>query len=212
MKHNHTNRSDDATTATLLATLRRVAPTKVRAYGATDEDVRDIAVPTRRRKWSQVIEAIEARAWTRIELMDKSGAVLGYIDNEGPANEVEDLTSRGAQTKHDAEWFVKITVQAMKDAMAMRNDETAALLAAQGAVVREMASGIAALSAVYREQVIAATDAARARAEAAAAGQAGEGSLKELLDAAPQIMQALPLLKSLLGNGTTPPNGAPKGH
>jgi hypothetical protein len=193
----------DDTERKLLATLRRHVPFRVRAYNG-DDDARDIAVPQNRRKrWGQVIEAIEAKPWTRIELLDKSGAALGYCDNEGPARDVEDIgpsfAGLGGQLLL-AERISALVVKAQREAMSFRDAEVTALLKAQGDVVREMAAGVTALASVYREQTVAAEDAAEARAAAQLAANGGS-QLKELMEALPVLMQALPLLRNMLTAG-----------
>jgi hypothetical protein len=204
----------DQTRETLLATLKRHNPHKVRAYNGED-DSRDIAVPQRRRRWASVIEAIEAKPWSRVEMLDKSGAVLGYCDNEGPSRDVEDLAPSfsgiGGQLLL-GERIAHLCMTSVAKAVAQRDDETKALLAAQRDVVKEMASAVQALGEVYREQTVAAEQAAESRAIAAAAGEGGQ--LKELMEALPVLMQALPLLRGLLGSGEAAPlpNGARKGH
>lgn len=188
----------------LLATLKRHCPTKVRAF-AGDDDCRDIAVPTRRKKWGQVIEAIEARSWTRVELLDKSGAVIAYVDNTGPASDVEDLGSGpSGKTRSEAEWIVNLVVRAQREAMAFRDSEVQSLLRAQGDVVRELSRAMQDLSGIYSEQRKAAVETAEIRA---AASQGGEW--KELMDALPQLLPLLPHLRQLVSpDNSKPKNGA----
>lgn len=208
----------DATRESLLATLKRHNPYRVRVYNGED-DTRDVAVPQRRRRWSSVIEAIEARPWSRVELLDKSGAVLGYCDNEGPSRDVEDLAPSFAGVGGQlllGERIAQLCMSSVAKAVAQRDDETKALLAAQRDVVKEMAAAVQALGEVYREQTVAAEEAAEARAVVAAAKEAGAGGqLKEFMEALPMLMQALPLLRGLLGAGADAPpvtNGVRKGH
>lgn len=194
-----------ALTDKLLASLKRHNPSKVRAY-AGDDDHRDIAVPARRRKWGQVIEAIEAVAWTRVELLDKSGAVLGYVENTEPAAELQDLAvSSGAIPQ--AQQIVAMCLKAQRDAMHFRDAEVSALLKAQGDVVREMTAGMRALTAMYQEQVQAAERVAELRTVAAQGPE--KGQVQELMEAMPLILQALPVLRSLI-SGTTPDATRPK--
>lgn len=193
----------------LLATLKRHNPSKVRAY-AGDDDHRDIAVPTRRKRWSQVIEAIDAKSWTRVELLDKSGAVLAYVDNTGPASELEDVgdNSRASKTRSESEWIVNLVIRAQREAMTFRDSEVQSLLRAQGDVVRELSRAMQDLSGIYTEQRKAAVETAEIRAAATAGGS----EWKELLEAAPQLLQMLPLLRGLLASGSPsqpkPKNGA----
>lgn len=184
----------DKVHAALLASLKRHNPHRVRAWTG-DDDSRDIAVPTRRKRWSAVIEAIDAKAWTKCELLDKSGAVLGYVDNAEPASAVEDFSdTTKTRTRSDVEWMVNLVMKAQRDAMASRDAETVALLRAQGDVVRELTGAMRELSVIYRDQ----REAAEETAAMEATNAAGGGTVKELLDAAPLIMQAVPMLKEIL--------------
>lgn len=200
----------DTTNDKLLASLKRHTPAKVRAY-AGDDDARDIAVPTRRKRWAQVIEAIEARSWTRVELLDRSGSVLGYVDNIEPAREVEELDGRQSKVRSEAEWIVQLVVRAQRDALTFRDAEVSSLLRAQGDVVREMVAAIHSLHSINEAKVSAAADVARLQAQA----EAGEGGqLKELLEAAPLVLQAIPMLRGMLGGqqpAAAPVNGHAKG-
>lgn len=189
----------------LLASLKRHNPTKVRAF-AGDDDPRDISVPTRRKKWAQVIEAIEARSWSRVELLDKAGAVLGYVENTDAARELEDVgpsvvAGSGGQVAL-AERIVGLVLRGQRETMQFRDAEVTALLKAQGDVVREMTAGMRALTSMYQEQVDAAAQLGDMRATAAAGNNS---ELHQLLEAAPTLLQMLPLLKGMLGSGDAVP-------
>jgi hypothetical protein len=192
----------------LLATLKRHNPSKVRAY-AGDDDHRDIAVPTRRKRWAQVIEAIEAKSWTRVELLDKSGAVIAYVENTSAASELEDVgEGKVSRTRSESEWILNLVIRAQREAMGFRDAEVQSLLRAQGDVVRELSRAMQELSGIYTEQRKAAVETAEIRAAATAGGS----EWKELLEAAPQLLQMLPLLRGLLASGGSsqpkPKNGA----
>jgi hypothetical protein len=196
----------------LLAKLRSVNPYKVRVY-TSDDDSRDVAVPARRRKWAQVIETINARAWSRCELLNKAGEVLGYIDNVEAPTEVEDLAVGPTTAKRaEAEWIVNLVVKAQEKAMHYRDTEVANLLRAQGDVVREMGQAAAAMAAVYRDIIGATNEAAAVRVQAAAtAAGAGKDDIGQLLEALPQLLQMLPVIKQLIAGGSKSPNGVPHG-
>ena len=195
------------TSTALLETLKRHNPAKVIAY-AGDDDARAISVPTRRRRWAQVIEAIHARSWSRVELLDRAGAVLAYVENSEPARELEPLdaaTGTGAQIQL-AERIVTMVARGQREVMSFRDAELSALLAAQGSVVREMAGAMSSLSALYREQVQTAETTGELRATALAhAASSGDDQIRQLLEALPVLIQALPMLRGLLSSGPTPP-------
>ena len=191
---------------TLLATLRRLNPARVRAY-ASDDDARDIAVPTRRRRWEQVISAIQGRAWVRVEMLDKSGAVLGQVENADAAREVEELApaagSHGGQLLL-AERIVGLVLKGQREAMQFRDAEVTALLRAQGDVVREMSMGMRTLGELYREQGTTAEQTAELRATAAAEAGGDDSQVKQLLEAFPTLLQLGPLARSLMAGPAAP--------
>lgn len=198
----------------LLSTLKRHNPARVRVTHG--EDVREIAVPTRRRKWGTVIAAIEGRAWSSCELLDKSGGVLAYVENDSLAGELSDLGETYEGTRGElrlGERIAALAIRSMRDAISFRDRETAQLLQAQGAVVREMAEGVRAIADVYREQMQVRQESAETATEAAVAAATANGSqVKELLEAMPLILQAVPMLRGLLASGApaSAPNGARK--
>lgn len=196
----------------LLATLKRHNPARVRVYHG--DDSRDVAVPTRRRRWDAVISAITGRAWTSCELLDKSGAVLGYVDNEAAAGTVEELGEAYEGTRGElrlGERIASLVVRHTREAMHYRDRELTQLLQAQGEVVRQMSEGVRAIVDAYREQMVVRQEAAEVSADAAvAAATANQGQLKELMEALPVLVQALPMLRGLLASGDAPANGARK--
>jgi hypothetical protein len=178
----------------LISSLRRHSPHKIRVH--CGDDTRDIAVPQRRRRWPSVVEAIEARPWSQLELLDKSGAVLGYVENDAAPADLEELGAGGGGITQ-GERIAAMVMRGMERAWAFRNEETTQLMQAQGAVVRELTAAMNGLAKLYQAQVEAAAEVATLNAEAANGGQ-----LRELLEAAPQLLQLLPHLKHML-------NGAP---
>lgn len=203
----------------LLAALRRCNPYRVLAFNGDDDAARDIAVPQRRRRWVQVIKNINSRAWSRVELVDKKGAILDYVENTAPASEVEDIA-------HGAKWggehqlavkMVDLALGAMKTGMAYRDAEVQNLLKAQGDVVRELSQSMRALSEVWQDRVQAERELADTQAQKQLAESVEPDMMKQVMEALPaigQIAQMLPMLKSMLGGDAkpaTPPNGARKG-
>jgi hypothetical protein len=189
----------ETVTEKLYDKLRKLNPSKVRAIAG--DEIREIAVPERRKKWSQVIEAVTAGAWHRCELLNKRGEVLGYVDNTAPASDLEDFADN--RKRSEVQWIVELVVRAQRDALAYRDSEVQALLQAQGQVVRELSAGVRDVAALYREQAVAARD--------LGAMQAGQGDiLDELLKAAPELLKVLPMVRSLLSGdpSSTASNGA----
>lgn len=176
----------------LLSTLKKHAPSRVRVI--CGDDVREVAVPQRRRRWPQVIAAIEARPWSTVELLDKAGAVLAYCENDGAAGPIEDLGAGRGGAVGEAERIVALVLRGQEAAYRHRDAEMRAVLQAQGDIVRECGSAMKALTAIYQAQVDAASEVATLQAQAS-----GDGVVRELLEAAPQILQMLPVLRGLAG-------------
>lgn len=212
----------DSTDAKLLATLKRHNPHTVMAFnGDTDDEGRKIAVPTRRRKWATVIASIEARPWSRVECLDKAGAVLGYIDNDAGGGDLEDLTDASpGTTAKSTPVQIGMAIAAMcqkaaDSALKARENEVRAILEANAVVMREQTAAMSGLVQALQLTADAREDAANAHADAIAvqaqAAAAGGGGFKELLDALPTLLQLAAMAKQTLGAGAaTPPpkNGA----
>lgn len=199
--------------AKLLATLKRHTPAKVVAMRGEDEQ-QVISVPGKRKRWAQVIGAVESRSWLSVDLLDKSGGLIITVENTDPARELRDLEahSGGGAELRLAERIVALVLKGQRDTMTFRDAEVSSLLKAQGDTLREMSNGMRALSSLYQEQVGAARDIASMQVQAAKEqATAAGGDWQQLLEALPTIMQSLPLLRSLLAGGEAPgANGARK--
>lgn len=176
----------------LLAALRRTAPTKVRVYDAQDE-AREVAVPTRRKRWSQVVETVEAVPWVRVEMLDKAGSILGYIKNDGPADEIEELSSPATGANSQVRWVLELMIKAQTMALSFRDKEHAALLVSVREVLDVQSQGMREMVALMRAQRDEAMELAQIRA-AAAQGD-GMDEIIKLIEASPKLMQTMaPLL------------------
>lgn len=191
----------------LVGKLRQVAPVRVRVVNASDEAY-DVAVPNKRKRWSQVCETIESRPWVRAELLDKHGAVLGFVENEsGPATEIEDLgmTAAGGRMG-DIRMVLELILRAQREALSFRDKEHAALLQSIVEFMRVNMDNTRELTVLMREQREVAAETAAMRA--AAVPQREDGSLDvdelvKLLKASPKILQEVapvvgPLIMRLL--------------
>lgn len=190
----------DTVTDRLLSALKKLNPSKVVAIAGDER--REIAVPERRKRWTQVIEAVLAGPWHRCELVNKRGEVLGYVDNTAPAGDMEDLADN--KKRSEVEWMVNTIVRAQREALAYRDSEVQALLQAQGQVVRELSAGVRDIAMLYREQAVAARDLGAMQASGK------DDILSQLLEAGPELIKVLPMLRALLSGEqpSSPKNGA----
>jgi hypothetical protein len=168
---------------------------------------KQIAVPGKnRKKWAFVLQAIESVGpWSRVEMLDGKGGLLAAVENTDPAGDLADL---GAPTGTAAavERMLVIVLKAQREAMAFRDSEVQGLLRAQADVLREQSVAVRSLTALYQQQVEAATELAAMRAEATPPPD----QMQQLVEALPVIMQALPVLRSLLTGEASTPNGVKK--
>lgn len=199
---------DDAVAQTLLAHLRRIAPHKVRVFDSSDE-YRDIAVPTRRKRWTQVIDTIEARPWVRAELMNKKDEILGYVENAGPAGPLEDIGAKDPPGAAQGRWLLDMMIKAQTTALTFRDKEHGALLQGIRDMMEVMTGAMRETVGLMREQrdIVAETAAIRAAAEK------GDDldQIVKLVEASPKLMSQLGPLFQLLRPRLPPaPSGAPK--
>lgn len=193
------------TATRLLNTLKRCNPYRVLVHnGDTDEKPRTVAVPTRRRKWSAVIALIEAKPWTSCVLVDKQGDELAIVENNGAATEVEDLGGGMPQGLANqvtlGQTIATMCQNSAERALRAREGEVTAIMGAVRGVVEMMGQAFAAQTnaLLTLADVKEATADARGEAAAAAASAGAGDDWKQLIEALPTIMQALPVMRSML--------------
>lgn len=183
----------------VLATLKRYAPDKLVATVGDRE--RPIAVPNVRKRWDRVMSTLSGLAWTKLELQDKSGALLHMLDNAEPANELVALPSGRTEELHA---LLGVVMRAQEVAFKYRDAEVQGLLRAQGEVLREVTTSVKALSQLQQEQLSAMRELGAIEREQVEAQAANSDQMKQLIEALPMLLQALPALRQLL-------SGAPSG-
>jgi hypothetical protein len=200
----------DAVNDRLLRKLRQLAPHKVRVLDGSDT-ARDVAVPHGRKRWSAVLEVIEAMPWVRCELMDKTGAILGYVDNDAAATELEDLASGTPSGAAEKKWFLDTMIKAQREALTWRDKEHTETLAAMREILQVNAHATRELVELFRVQRDVSADIAAMRA--AAENGDDMDKIVKILEASPKLMQMLgPMLMGLRGKVAKPakpatPNG-----
>lgn len=73
-----------------IEALKKWRPASVRMHLA-DGHIDSIAVPEQRKKWVQVQAVLEKSHWYRLEAMSKKGELLGIVENDEPAGDLEDI-------------------------------------------------------------------------------------------------------------------------
>lgn len=193
----------------LLATIKRERPAKCVVFVGDKE--RAVAVRGGRNFAAQTFRAIEAMgAWTRVELLNKASELLATIENSDPAGELQDI---GATTGVAAqlERLLVIVEKSKERALAQREVEVRSFMQASTEMVRAIAEQAKQQAAMYERQLEVQRETEDIRTDAAAAAASDGDTLSQLLDAAPAILQMLPMLKQLMSGEAAPlPNGARK--
>lgn len=192
----------DAVADQLLKLLRQLAPHKVRVYDGSD-DARDVAVPQRRKRWDQVIRTIEAKPWVRCECLDKSGAILGYIENDSAAGELEDLAPGAPAGTGREKWLLDTMIKAQREALTWVTPAHERQMAAMSEILAANAHATRELVRLFEVQRDVASDIAHMKAVA----ESGDDMDKivKMLEASPKLLQVLgPIVMGLRGGKAKP--------
>lgn len=204
---------ESMTTDQMIAKLRQLSPHRVRVYQDAD-NYKDVAVPQRRKRWAQVVATIETLQWVRCELLDKSGALLGAIDNS--ATELETIPTEPGGGVIANRWFLEMMIRAQTVALTYRDKEHVAILQTMRELLDLNMQNTRDMHALMRMQRDESMELARIRAAAEQGSDIDQ--IVKLVEASPQIMQALGPVLALLtrkriaapapnGKAAPPPNG-----
>lgn len=201
-------------TENLRAALAKHGPSRVKLYKGEDA-LREIPVPTGKKRWAAVLAVASKLDWTRAELVDRTGGLLCVVDAHqdaaGVSVDVGELNGREAQ-------LLGILIKAQQSALANRAQETQMALNACTSAVRMLTDAVGALANVQRmtldvqaqafQAQIAAASIPAADGEAPAPGsELISGQLLQQL--APFIMQRLLGPPQIAAPAPAPtPNGA----
>jgi len=178
-------------TVDIAATLRHYQPVSVRAYDAHD-DVRDIAIPHgARTKWKRAAKTIEARPWVRLDLLDKGGKTLAHVDNDGPAEDIEELSAASSSATARDERMLALYHRITRDVRAMDSRENVELIAACREMMKVVTEGMRTLAEIQRAQYAAL---AELRSSSSEGGGTSEDELMKML---------MPLIPALLARNPT---------
>ena len=80
----------------LLQALKKSRPSSLRVV-LLDGEIKDVSIPGKRKKWSQVLAILDKLSWIRLECLDAKKGVVDIIENDDAADELEDLDGYGGQ-------------------------------------------------------------------------------------------------------------------
>jgi len=156
-------------------------PAKVHAWEGGAQ--REIPVQNRKKKWEAVLGVLRSLEWTRIELLDKGGALLAVIkpppdpppepepeilddDDEDAEPEPDGSRELALAPSSDPIALMRLMLLAQREVLQHRDREVKEAIAGCVQVMREMGSAVATMSAGYQDVM------RSLRAQAAQAAQA----------------------------------------
>lgn len=182
-----------------LNQIKAVNPTTIRVYNG-DDDYRDVAVQAVRNRWSRVTKTLAALPWSRYELLDKKGGLVGVVENGTLAGEPEALAPSPGNQSVQVRAMMELMLKAQREALTFRDKETSALLSGVVQVMDVMMKGLQATQQMMQAQV----DAAHVLAQAQAGGDMDQ--IVKLVEASPKLLTMLaPLIGKALGSGSPAP-------
>lgn len=191
----------------MVSVLRQHAPNVVRVYAGSD-DYRDVAVPQRRKRWTQVVATIESLAWSRCELLDKKGALLATFDNDSQATELENLSVPGGSSMQ-MRWMMELMIKAQSVALQFRDKEHTTLLATMREMLQLNMQSTRDLIQIMRLQRDEAMELAEIRAAAAQGGDIDQ--VIKMIEASPKLLQTLGPLIAMFRRPQLPRRAEGKG-
>jgi hypothetical protein len=159
----------------LTATLTRLRPERLRAELADGEKT-EVAVPNVRKRWSRVCETLASLAWTRLECLDKKGAVLGVIESEEPVGVEEEL----AKVSGREQGLLALMLRSQDVALSRHERSLKVLLDGYGQLLSSVIGRVTQLESSYGQVLRLAQDAVVERAKQVNGDDSTEAMLKFL--------------------------------
>jgi hypothetical protein len=172
--------------------LRKLDPASLKVT-LMDGSERPVAVPKIRNRWQRVYQVLDAMAWTRIEALDKNGAVLGVLEDDEAAEELVDAAGGGERDLAMAKVLLEVMRSTQKETRQMFETQ----MRGQAELVEALIAGVKSIASSYETsmQVERATRVAEA---------AGSGT-------SPEIMAMLQLAMGSMARGIPAPSNKPEG-
>lgn len=167
----------------LRAELARVNPATVVAF-AGDAELRRVPVPQTKKRWQSVLQVVERLGdFTRLELLDRRGGVLGVWDAP-----VESGPDERTPTNAADERMLRLLITAQKAAMEGYARHVETILAGSARANEVMVQAVEQLALVQRATLEAQGQAYAARLQGIAGEETGELQAMKLLEILGPIM------------------------
>lgn len=112
----------------------------------SDGTEKPVAVPRIRNRWQRVQQTIDALPWVRIEALDKSGAVLGMVEDESGAGEF-------VEQADDDMRLAKILLEVMRSTQKETRLMFEVQMRGQAELVEALISGVRSISQSYEQSL-----------------------------------------------------------
>lgn len=144
--------------------LRKLEPASLKVT-LMDGTERPVPVPKIRNRWARVIQVVDSLSWVRIEALDKSGGVLGVVEDDEQDVEVGDDDDGGGRRDMG---LAKVLLEVMRTSQKETRLMFEAQQKGQAELIESFGAAIKSLSNSYEQslQVQRATAIAEAGANA----------------------------------------------
>ena len=178
----------------LTARLSKTRPSSLRVI-LTDGSEKEVAIPGKRKKWSQVAKVLESYSWLRCECLDPKGRALDIVENE----DLEEFEEEGS-TARDLKPLLALMLKAQDIALRRNAEQSKQVIEMNLKLAEVLMKRLTSLEASF------ASNLRMAQRAAGANGEESEGMMSTaLIEAlAPQLM-----LKLLPQLGALPPGTPP---
>jgi hypothetical protein len=137
--------------------LRKLEPASLKVT-LTDGTEKPVPVPKIRNRWARVIQVVDSVSWVRIEALDKSGGVLGVVEDDDQDVEVDDDDGGGRRDMGLAKVLLEVMRTSQKETRLMfeaQQKGQAELIESFGAAIKSLSNSYEQSLQVQRATAIA---------------------------------------------------------
>lgn len=163
--------------------LRKLEPHSLRV-SLLDGTTVPVACPKIRNRWQRVIKVLDSMAWTRIDALDKEGAVLGSVEDEDSTS--FDATNEDGDDGDRDLRIARVLLEVMRSTQVETRRMFEVQMRGQAELVEALIGGVRSISQSYETSMSIERAARVAEAGAAAGGN-------------PEVMAMLQLALSQMG-------------
>ena len=170
-----------------IDSLRKLNPVALKVY-TLDGGEKTVAVPKVRNRWLRTYQVIETMTWTRIEALDKGGAVLGVVEDDSMLEDAVESVEGDERDLRMAKVLLEVMRSTQKETRAMFETQ----MRGQAELVEALIGGVRSIAQSYETSMAIERT---ARVAEAAGGVAGSNpEVMAMLQLAVGMMHSKPAL------------------